>query len=46
MPQLPKVDYQEPETEPEKMDEKTWLREPMKCLTLTCQQQKEEGGDA
>ena len=45
MPQLPKVDYQEPEIEPAEIDEKTWLRVPMKCLTHTYQQQKEATPD-
>lgn len=38
--QLPKAEYQKPTAEPQ-IDDKTWLQQPMKCLTLSYVKQKQ-----
>jgi hypothetical protein len=44
MAQLPKVEYHEPEKE-EQINDKSWLQQPMKCLSLTFNEQKQSTPD-
>ena len=44
MPQLPRVEYHEQEKE-EEINDKKWLQQPMKCLSLTFKEQKHSTPD-